>query len=304
MSSKPNGSTQDRRNPDTRHIDRLATGDMLALMNQQDRGVCEAIAACLPDITRLVDNASATANRGGRVVCIGAGASGLAAVRFASGFAQGATHPLVAIMAGGDQARNAEQNMAAGSEARGVSDLQGIRFTANDMLVALSVSGETPWICGAQRYAMSLGARVALVCRNRGSAAARLADIVLAPETGAEVISGFAEPKAELARQQILNMLGTGLAVRTGRVYSNLRVDIQPTDTHWAERQIAVVMAAAQCSREQAKQALSASDGEGRAAILMLLSGLSAGQAKLLLAENHHHLRIALREANVQAAAL
>jgi N-acetylmuramic acid 6-phosphate etherase len=42
----------------------------------------------------------------------------------------------------------------------------------------------------------------------------------------------------------ILNMITTGLAVRTGRVYSNLRVDLEASSTKWAERQIAIVMEA------------------------------------------------------------
>lgn len=42
----------------------------------------------------------------------------------------------------------------------------------------------------------------------------------------------------------ILSMIATGLAVRTGRVYSNLRVDLEASNTHWAERQIAIVMEA------------------------------------------------------------
>lgn len=42
----------------------------------------------------------------------------------------------------------------------------------------------------------------------------------------------------------ILSMVTTGLAVRTGRVYSNLRVDLEARNTKWAERQIAIVMEA------------------------------------------------------------
>jgi N-acetylmuramic acid 6-phosphate etherase len=42
----------------------------------------------------------------------------------------------------------------------------------------------------------------------------------------------------------ILSMITTGLAVRTGRVYSNLRVDLEASNTKWAERQIAIVMEA------------------------------------------------------------
>ncbi len=49
-------------------------------------------------------------------------------------------------------------------------------------------------------------------------------------------------------------MLTTGLAIRDGRVYSNLRVDVQADNSHWAERQIAIVMAATDCTRSEAKR--------------------------------------------------
>ncbi|MBZ4275759.1 N-acetylmuramic acid 6-phosphate etherase, partial [Mycobacterium tuberculosis] len=75
---------------------------------------------------------------------------------------------------------------------------------------------------------------MATITQNAASEVAQLADIVIAPQTGPEVVVGFANPKARLAQRQILNMLSTALAVRTGRVYSNLRVDINAADTHWA----------------------------------------------------------------------
>lgn len=302
MSSKPNGSLVERRNRRTTDIDRLATLDMLTLINEEDKQVTDAVSACLPEIARLVDNASATLNRAGRVVIIGAGASGQAAVQTAQGFAPDTRHGVIGLLAGGIHANAQERDAAAANYERGVADLQAINFGHDDMLVALSVSGKTPWTCGALRYAWSLGARIALVCRGHDSEAARLADIVLAPDSGAEVVSGFSEPKARLAQQQILTMLATGLAIRTGRVYSNLRVDVQATSTHWAERQITLVMAATQCSREQAKSALASCDHHCRTAILMVLTGLDAWRARDLLTENNDHLRIAIQEAKTHFA--
>ncbi|WP_342325093.1 N-acetylmuramic acid 6-phosphate etherase [Kosakonia sp. BYX6] len=302
MSSKPNGSMTERRNPRSTDIDRLATLDMLALIHQEDKYVAEAITACLPEIARLVDNASATVHQGGRVVLVGAGASGLAALQTARDFAPDNHHDVIGLLAGGAQAKGPEQARAAADYARGIADLRAIDFNPRDMLVALSVSGKTPWTSGALRHAWSLGARVALITRTQQSEAAQLADILLAPDAGAEVVSGFNEPKARLAQQQILTMLATGLAIRTGRVFSNLRVDVQASDTHWAERQIAIVMAATQCSRDQAKSALASANHHCRSAILMLLTGLDAAHAQALLAENNGHLRVALHEAKTEFA--
>lgn len=73
MSSSLTASMQARRHPDTTHIDRLSTADMLAMLHQDDKQISEAVGACLPDIARLIDIATATMSRGGRLVIIGAG---------------------------------------------------------------------------------------------------------------------------------------------------------------------------------------------------------------------------------------
>lgn len=302
MSIKPSASLMERRNASTVNIDRLTTLDMLAIINKEDKQTTDAIASCLPDIARLVDNAAATLSRGGRIVMIGAGASGRAAMQTACEYAPDGKHPLLGLIAGGPQAMTKEIDAASGDYDRGVADLEAIEFNDCDMLIGLSVSGKTPWVWGAMRHAWSLGAQVAAITQNPGSEAAQLASIVLAPDTGPEVVAGFANPKAHLAQKQILNMLTTGLAVRSGRVYSNLRVDLQANDTRWAERQIAIVMAAAECSRAEAKAALESCHHHCRTAILMVLTGLDAWRARDLLAENHDHLRLALQDAKRVAA--
>lgn len=169
------------------------------------------------------------------------------------------------------------------------------------MLLALTVSGKTPWVWGAMRHAWSLGAPIAVVTQQPTSEAAQLADIIIAPQTGPEAVAGFGNPKARIAQRQILTMLTTGLAIREGRVYENLRVDLQANTPHEAERQIAIVMAATGGSRSEAKAALASCNQHCRTAILMLLSGLDAWQARELLAEHNDHLRIALRAAQTVA---
>ncbi|CDL35860.1 Glucokinase regulatory protein [Enterobacter hormaechei] len=53
----------------------------------------------------------------------------------AEAFAPG-KHPVIAMTAGDN----------AGSYASGVADLQTIEFGEHDMMLALSVSGKTPWV--------------------------------------------------------------------------------------------------------------------------------------------------------------
>lgn len=297
MSIKPIRSAMERRNAATTEIDKLSTQDMLALINREDKQVTDAIAACLPDITRLVDNATATLSRGGRVILAGAGASGRVAVLAAGEFAPDNKHALLALLAGGMPSMVQTSELAAADYDRGVKDLETIAFSNNDMLIGLSVSGKTPWVWGALRHAWSLGARVAIITQDASSEAAQLADITVAPPTGPEVVAGFNNPKAHLAQKQILTMLTTGIAIRSGRVYSNLRVDVPATTTRWQERQIAIVMEVTRCPRAQAKVALANSNNHCRTAILCIMTGLDAWRARELLSDNNDNLRLALNDA-------
>ena len=227
MSSSLTASMQARRHPDTTHIDRLATADMLAMLHQDDKQISEAVGACLPDIARLIDIATATMSRGGRLVIIGAGESGRTAVQAVSDYSPEGKHALVGLIAGGQTPAMAERETAANNYDLGAFELQSLDFSSHDMLLALTVSGKTPWVWGAMRHAWSLGAPIAVVTQQAASEAAQLADIIIAPQTGPEAVAGLTNPKARLAQRQILNMVSTGLAIRDGRVYSNLRVDLQ-----------------------------------------------------------------------------
>ena len=297
MSIKLAGSVMERRNSTTAEIDRLSTRDMLNVINQEDKRIADAITPCLDDITLLIDNAVATLSHGGRVVMVGAGASGRNAVITANEFSPDEKHPVMGLIAGGALAMLHDMTGAAQDYDRGVLDLQAIGFTQKDMLVALSVSGKTPWLWGALRHAWSLGATRALITRNPQSEATDLASIVIAPQTGAEVVAGYGNPKAITAQKMVLSMLTTGLAIRTGRVYSNMRVDIRDTGTHMVERQIAIVMEAGGCSRAVAKAALESCDHQCKTAVLMVLTGLDAWKAHDLLAQNNGFVRMALQEA-------
>ena len=276
-----------RRNDRTTEIDRLSTDDVLQLIHQEDVAAHDAVAHCLPDVARVVENAVAALSRGGRLVIIGAGASGELAQQAIHDFAPDSQSQVRCI---------AVTDAQAGDYDGGFGALQGIHFTHNDVLLALTLSGKTPWVWGALRQANETGAMVAVLTADAQNEAASLGDIVIAPQTGAEVVAGYGNPKARRAQQSILTMLTTTLAIRSGRVYSNLRVDIPATEGKWQERQIAIVMEACDCSRKEAKAALASCNQQCKTAILMLLSGMDAWDASEALQRNNGHLRLALKE--------
>ena len=286
MSIMLTGSVKERRHASTMNIDRLSTLDMLNVIHQDDAQISSAITPFLTTIARVVDNAAATLSHGGRLVLVGAGPSGRIARQAADEYAPG-KHPVIAITTDGEAA----------SYERGVADLQALKFGEHDMMLAVTVSGKTPWVWGAMRHAWSLGSPVTVMTGDAQSEAAQLASMVIAPELGPDVVAGYANAKAGIAQKMILNMVTTGLAVRSGRVYSNLRVDLEATSTKWSERQIAIVMEAGGCTRTEAKAALESCNHNCKTAVLMVLTGLDAWKAHELLAQNNGFIRVALQEA-------
>lgn len=285
------------RNPASADIDSLPTLDMLRVINREDQTVALAVEKTLPQVAQVVDAVAQAFRLGGRLIYMGAGTSGRLGILDASEcpptFGTSAEQ-VVGLIAGGHKAilkavENAEDNRELA-----VSDLKALNFSEKDVLVGIAASGRTPYVLGGMEYALSLGATVAAVSCNPDSEMNRLAGIAITPVVGPEVITGSSRMKAGTAQKLILNMITTGAMIRSGKVYGNLMADVEATNAKLVERQKRIVMAATECDRATAEQALAACDGHCKTAIVMILAQLSAGDAKALLAQHQGFIRDAL----------
>ena len=113
-----------------------------------------------------------------------------------------------------------------------------------DTLVGIAASGRTPYVLGAMLHARKLKAfTIGLSCV-ADSPVSKVADLAIAPVTGPEVITGSTRMKAGTATKLVLNMLSTGVMVRTGAVYGNLMVNVKPTNDKLIDRAHRIIMAA------------------------------------------------------------
>ncbi|MDV7023915.1 N-acetylmuramic acid 6-phosphate etherase [Atlantibacter subterranea] len=290
----------ERRNPASNNIDTLSTLEMLTVINNEDRRVPEAITPYLPQIAQLVDRVAQAFAEGGRLIYIGAGTSGRLGILDASECPPTfGTRPeqVVGIIAGGHEAiLSAVENVEDNRE-QGAADLKALNFSAKDVLVGLAASGRTPYVLGAMAWAKSLNASVAVVSCNPQSEMAALADIAITPAVGPEVVTGSTRLKAGTAQKLVLNMITTGAMIRSGKVYSNLMVDVEATNAKLIERQISIVMDATDCDRDTAQAALQQCNRHCKTAIVMVLTGLDAAQAGAVLEQNNGFIRLALHNA-------
>ncbi|WP_312180150.1 N-acetylmuramic acid 6-phosphate etherase [Pantoea sp. CTOTU46764] len=291
------------RNPASQNIDELSTEAMLRVINDEDKKVALAVEAIVPQIAQVVDAITQAFSKGGRLIYCGAGTSGRLGILDASECPPTFGTPrsqVVGLIAGGHTAilqavENAEDNVGQGAQ-----DLRDIQFNANDVLVGIAASGRTPYVLGALAYARQQGAFTAALTCNPNSPMSQAADVALTPVVGPEVVTGSSRMKAGTAQKLVLNMLTTGAMIRSGKVYGNLMVDVEATNQKLVQRQVNIVKQATDCDDATAQQALAACQGHCKTAIVMVLAGLTAAEAKSLLSQNQGFIRNALRDAGAQ----
>jgi N-acetylmuramic acid 6-phosphate etherase len=276
------------RNPASEHLDQLPTLEMLEVINDEDAKVAGAVRAELPDIARAVDAIAERFERGGRLFYIGAGTSGRLGVLDASECPPtfSVSADLVqGLIAGGDRALRLSSEHSEDSREEGANDLASAGFAAGDTLVGIAASGRTPYVLGAMEYAKSLGALTVGLSCVPGSALAQAAEIAITPATGAEVLTGSTRMKAGTATKLVLNMLSTGVMVRTGATYGNLMVNVRPTNAKLVDRAERIIAAATGCDAATATRLLVESGESVKTAIVMGKLGLGREAAEKKLAK-------------------
>ena len=292
----------EERNPRSVSIDRMPTMELLRLINAEDRNVPIAVAAVLPDLAAAVDLAVEALSGGHRVHYVGAGTSGRIAVLDAAEliptFGVG-PDLVVAHIAGGRHALTNPSEAAEDDEDAGFA-LAG-EVAAGDLVVGVTASGRTPYVRAALTMARQAGAATVLVSANPASPLAPLADVHVAPDTGPEVITGSTRMKAGTAQKLVLNAFSTATMVRLGRTYSNLMTDMRASNDKLRSRQLRILAEATGADVETSRAALIEADGDAKVAVVVLLAGTTAAQARQALADAHGHVHQALSRLEVLA---
>jgi N-acetylmuramic acid 6-phosphate etherase len=287
----------EERNPLTRDIDTLSTLDMLNLINAEDQKVALSVRDELPNIAAAVDAITARMQRGGRLIYIGAGTSGRLGVLDASECPPTfGTLPelVVGLIAGGLAALTDAVEGAEDDREGGAADIAELDANENDSVIGIAASGRTPYAFGGLHEAKKRGALTVSITCNRPSPLEELAEIGIAPVVGPEVISGSTRLKAGTAQKMVLNMISTAVMIRLGKTYTNLMVDVQPTNAKLRQRARRIVAEATGLDLQRATKILSACNGEVKTAIVAVLAGISPELARIRLHKTGGYVRKAI----------
>jgi N-acetylmuramic acid 6-phosphate etherase len=285
------------RSPETRDLDLRSTGELVALMNQQDTVVPAAVASSAAAVAAVIDTVVDRLQAGGRLVYVGAGSSGrLAAVDASECEATFSAAPgqVVALLAGAEAPSSLEQEAAEDDAEAGRRDVHSLGVGATDAVIGISAGGRTPYVIGAMEAAGAAGAATACLVCAPGSRLAGLVEQEIAVIVGPELLAGSTRLKAGTAQKLVLNQISTIAMVRLGKTYDNLMVDVVATNEKLRSRVRRIVMTATGVSEGQADEALAAADGSAKVAIVTLLVGVDVDTARSRLAATGGNIRQAL----------
>ncbi len=289
--------------PDLADLDLRSTRELVAQIAAEDALVPAATAAAGEAITAAVDAVVDRLGRGGRLIYVGAGTPGrLAGVDAAEcvptfGVAPGL---VVALMAGGPAALVSAVEGIEDDPDAGAADLRGLSVGELDAVVGIAASGRTPYVLGAMAAARAAGAVTIGLSNNPGTILSAAVDFPIEVLTGPEVVAGSTRMKAGTAQKLVLNAISTAAMVRLGKTYGNLMVDVKATNGKLRQRAQRIVLEATGASPAEAAGALDASGWHAKTAIVMLLKGVSAAEARVLLEEHAGSVRAILGAAPVR----
>ena len=281
-------------NPNTVNLDKCSTLEIVETINREDQKIAEAVAAVSHDIAKAIDLITQKLKNGGRMIYVGAGASGGQGVLDASECraTYGVhTETVQAAIVGGDKALwdsmlGDEDDYENGKEEmidRAVSD--------KDVVVGIAASGRTPYVLGAIEQANLLGATTIGICNNPNTKLSELVNLCICTITGPEPIQGSTRMKSATAQKMVLNILSTGTMVKLGKVYGNLMVDLNPINEKLIDRAKRIVMQATGADADVTKNALDECDNNCKKAIVCILRSCNLKQAEDWLKENDGFIR-------------
>ena len=293
----PPAASTEARNTASMCIDSLSALEIVQLMNQEDVGIAAAVARESTAIAQAVDLIAQRFRAGGRLIYMGAGTSGRLGVLDASECPPTfSVKPgmVIGLIAGGKAALTSAIEGAEDRRDEGVSDLQQLGLTANDVVMGIASSGRTPYVIGGLDYARSVGAATIGFACNADSALIPLSDIMIAPIVGPEVVTGSTRLKAGTATKMVLNMLTTGAMVLIGKTYGNLMVDLTATNEKLKDRSQRIVSELTGLTGTAAGELLGRCDGQVKTAIVAHQKQITPEHAREVLKNHSQHLRRAL----------
>ena len=288
----------EQQNQNSVDIDLKSTAEIVQIFHQEDRTALSAVEAETDAIVMVVEAITATFSSGGRLFYIGAGTSGRLGVLDASECPPtfgSAPNMVQGIIAGGDFALRNPVEAEEDQDKAGAKAIREHNVTDLDLVIGIASSGRTPYVLGGMKEAKKIGAQAGIICCTPPSNYVQaIADYVIAPIVGPEIIAGSTRLKSGTATKLVLNILTTASMIQQGKVYGNLMVDVKASNQKMTDRALRIIIDITGCNLPTAKHKLIEADGRAKTAIIMITKKLNRADATQLLENHKGFLRPAL----------
>lgn len=235
----------------------------------------DALDAAACELATTAERAAEALRRGGRVVYVGAGTSGRVATADAAEMPPTFGVPpdrFVALIAGGAAAGQSAVEDAEDDREAAIIALNGIALSPDDILIGLAASGSTPFVVSAVRHARTKGVWTCGISNNPHSPLLEAADLGILLDTGPEVLTGSTRLKAGTSQKLALNRISTTAMVLSGKVVSNLMVDVKAKNAKLKDRCARIVCELAPNVTKAEALVLLAENGWSIRAVLAVLA--------------------------------
>ena len=162
-----------------------------------------------------------------------------------------------------------------------------IRKTAqsspDDVVVGISANGGPRYVLTILEQARQAGCKTIGISSNPEAKLQRFSDIFINPVVGEEALTGSSRMKSGTAQKMILNMLSTGAMIRIGKTYENYMIDVRLMNEKLFDRGTRIVAEIANVPYERAREYIKQC-GNVKTACVMAAKNCSPDEAQKLLA--------------------
>ena len=221
------------------NIDAWDTLDALDAIIKSQFSAVAAVRAARFGLRRAVLAMEGRLKHEGRLVYAGAGTSGRLAAQDGAELPPTFGWPLdrlLMLIAGGDEAMTRAVEGAEDDALQARHLVQHHGLGPQDVLIAVSASGTTPFTLSCLREAKRLRTLTVEIANNSDAPLLKEAEHPIFLETGPEPISGSTRMNAGTAQRVTLCSLSSLLMIRLGRVHGGLMVDAQALNAKVALR--------------------------------------------------------------------
>ncbi len=252
------------------NLDLMSAKALVELFLKEEQNTINSLKKQKSNIIKAINIITKKCQKGGRIIYLGAGTSGrlgvLDAVECKPTFS---TKSFIGIIAGGKSAIFRAVEGAEDNTKGAIKDLKKIKLTKDDVVIGISASGETPYTVSGIKYAKQIKATTISISSNQKSTLSRISDYNISPFIGEEIISGSSRLKSGTAQKIILNMLSSISMIKSGKVYGNLMIDVEPTNKKLINRAIRIISSICKVPLNKAKLLFKRAKKNTKAAIVM-----------------------------------